>query len=145
MKIRINGKLGIKASGQIAHDKGLLPGGHVQKTIDNEVIKQIEPFVPRRDGGGYLAEDAFMSTIIGSGLIHQNGPYARFQDGGKVMIYEPTGSTWAPKYGAKVLTDRDLKYNGAPQRGAHYFRRMKEARGEVILGVAQKELERGKR
>lgn len=145
MKIQFNGKLNIKASGKIARDKGLRPGGKIQQFIDNEVIKQMEPFTPRRDGGGFLAEQAPRTgTVIGSGHIHVTGPYARFQYYGKVMIYEPTGSTWAPLYGHKIATDKDLKYNGGPQRGAHWFDRMKSARGQDILDGAQKLIDRGK-
>lgn len=144
MEIKFNGKFGIRASGQIAHDKGLLPGGRIQSFIDNEVIKQMEPFTPRRDGGGFLAEQApRIGTVIGSGHIIVSGPYARFQYYGNVMVDPDTGSTWAKKFGHKVVTDRPLQYNGGPQRGSHWFDRMKAARGQDILDGAQKLLDRG--
>lgn len=46
------------------------------------------------------------------------GPYARFLDAGKVWIYPPTGSTWAPKYEQKMPTDRDLKISTAVNKFA---------------------------
>lgn len=48
------------------------------------------------------------------------GPYARFQYGGKVMVDPDTGSPWARKGVKKVLTDRPLKY-ADPAATDHWF------------------------
>lgn len=59
----------------------------------------------------------------------------RFHD--KVMIYKPTGSTYAPANEGKIVIDKNLEYNGAPDRGAFYFERMKRAHEKDILKGAQ--------
>lgn len=38
----------------------------------------------------------------------------------------------------KQVTDIDLKYNGAPMRGAFWFERMKVDRGDDIVKGAEK-------
>ena len=43
----------------------------------------------------------------------------------------------------KKATDRDLIYNGAPMRGAHWFDRMKADRGQEIINGVQKMLNEG--
>lgn len=115
--------------------KRLQRGGPVQKFIDNEVMKQMSPMMPRDEG--HMIQSMITSTVIGSGQINVNTPYARFQHEGKVMIYEPTGSTYAPKNASKIVTARDLEYQGAPTRGAFYFERMKKAKKDQILKGAQ--------
>ena len=115
--------------------KGLQKGGPVQTFIDNEVMKQMSPMMPRDEG--YMIQSMITSTVIGSGVINVDTPYARFQHEGKVMIYEPTGSTYAPKDAKKIVTARDLQYQGAPTRGAFYFERMKKSKKDQILKGAQ--------
>lgn len=138
MNFEVHGRLGIIATDKMKKRRGLQPGGAVQRYIDNAVIKQMEPYIPRADNGGFLStKAALLGTKIGSGLVHMNGPYAKFQHYGKVMIYEPTGSTYAPRGEKKVVTETDLKYNGAPMRGAMFFNRMKAAKGQDILRGAQ--------
>ena len=57
-----------------------------------------------------------------------NAPHARYQYYGKVMVGR------APKR----LTNKDLTYEGAPQRGAKWFERMKaQNRNEILKGAAK--------
>ena len=88
-------------------------------------------------GSGTMIQSMITSTVIGSGYVNVNVPYARFTYYGKVMIYEPTGSTYAPKDEKKIVTQTNLKYQEAPTRGAFYFERMKEAKRVQILKGAQ--------
>lgn len=55
----------------------------------------------------------------------------------RLLQDEPTGSTYAPKDGKKIVTQTDLKYQEAPTRGAFYFERMKKAKRAQILKGAQ--------
>lgn len=64
------------------HDKwikkrGLQPMGRVQKYIDSEVIRRMEPYTPFLQG--VLKGSPTLQTKLGSGLIHQRQPYARRQ------------------------------------------------------------------
>ncbi len=48
-----------------------------QKFIDSECIKRMSTYTPRRTG--VLIKSATIGTVIGSGEIHQQTPYARRQ------------------------------------------------------------------
>ncbi len=134
--MQFNGKLEIKATDIIKKGRGLQEGGPVQKFIDSEVIRLMAPYTPRQNG--LLIDAATLGTRIGSGEVNQISPYARYQYYGKLMVSSITGSAWASKGEKKVLTDIDLKYNGAPMRGAFWFDRMKADKREDILNGARK-------
>lgn len=46
-----------------------------QKWLDNEVLKDCEPYVPFRTGN--LARSGQLGTKLGSGKVIYNAPYAR--------------------------------------------------------------------
>ncbi len=135
MHFTIHGNMDISLKDFARKRKGLQRGGPVQRFIDNEVMKQMSPMMPR--ASGTMIQSMITSTVVGSGMVNVNAPYARFMYYGKVMVYEPTGSTYAPLNGKKIVTSTDLKYQGAPTRGAFYFERMKKAKREQILKGAQ--------
>lgn len=118
--------------------KALAVGGPVQRWVDNEVIKLNAPYTPFLSGG--LVGSATRGTVIGSGEVRYIEPYARFQYYGKVMVDPNTGSTWAPRHGTKVVTAQNLKYRGAPKRGAFWFDRMIADHKQDIINGATKEL-----
>lgn len=55
--------------------RGLENGGDVQKTIDSEVLRRSDPYVPFRSGA--LKKSGTTGTKIGSGEVIYNAPYAR--------------------------------------------------------------------
>lgn len=57
--------------------RGLNPMGRVQKYIDSEVMRKMDPYTPHLSGT--LKDSPLLQTKIGSGLIHQKQPYARRQ------------------------------------------------------------------
>lgn len=65
----------IKPTVQLLRERGIEKGGKVQKYIDSEVIRCMDPFVPFKDG--FLKKSAILGTIIGSGRIKYTAPYAR--------------------------------------------------------------------
>lgn len=101
-----------------------------------QIEKDTRPFVP--------AETLSLSnrTQVREQLVIYPGPYARFLYFGKVMIYEPTGSTFAPKYGKKVLTDRNLVFSKAVHGQAqdHWFEASKAQNLEKWKRIAAKEM-----
>ena len=135
MHFEIKGKLDIGMEDFAKKRAALQRGGPVQCFIDSEVMRYMSPLMPRQDGT--MISSMITNTVVGSGYVNVATPYARFQHEGKVMIYEPTGSTYAPKNGKKSVTDKNLEYNGAPDRGAFYFERMKRAHEKDILKGAQ--------
>ncbi|MBP3441703.1 MAG: hypothetical protein J6L62_02765 [Clostridia bacterium] len=112
-------KVDFSDAAKVLENHGLEKGGRVQAFFTSEVMRRSDPYVPFSSGP--LKNTAEM-TADKDGIVY-NQPYSRFHWYGKVMIYEPTGSTWAPKYGQKVVTDRVMKYQGAPLRGPHWVTR----------------------
>lgn len=128
----------MKGDQALIRERGLQPYGRTQKFIDQEVIRLMAPYTPMLTGA--LEKSATSGTRIGSGEIHQNTPYARYQYYGKLMVSSLTGSAYATHGESKVLTDKDLQYNKSkhPQAGPYWFERMKADKKEQILRGAQK-------
>ena len=57
--------------------RNLQPGGKVQKYIDSEVIRCSDPYIPMLSGD--LKKSHHPATIVGSGLVTYDTPYARRQ------------------------------------------------------------------
>lgn len=135
--MEFNGHLEMNDLNQLLHDRGLLPNERVQKYVDQEVIRLMDPYTPNLSGT--LIKTATISTKIGSGEIRQNAPYARYQYYGKLMVSPLTGSSWS-RGEAKVLTDKDLQHNNSKNAlaGPFWFERMKADKKEQILREAQK-------
>lgn len=101
-----------------------------QTWLDNEVLKDSAPYVPRLTGE--LEQSGARGTKIGSGEVIYNSPYARYPYYGKVMIGP------APKQ----VTDTDLVYStqSHPAAGSFWFERAKAickrkwVRGVKLLG-----------
>lgn len=97
-----------------------------QKYVDNECLRHCDKLVPFRTG--LLKKSGILGTIIGSGELNYLAPYSRYQYYGKVMVGHPP----------KRVTDRPLKYQFAPKRGAFWFERMKVQHKDQILKGASK-------
>lgn len=111
-----------------------------QRALDRQVLTDMVPFMPMESGHLVNETMAMNEPNIGSGeLILDTTEYARFLYHGKEMIYEPTGSTWAPAGETKVVTDITLNYNKAahPNAGPEWFERAKEAKKRTWLKVAR--------
>lgn len=133
-------KLNMRPTSEILARRGLEPGGAVQRYIDNEVLRRNEPYVPMSlgQGGGALKKSGTLATVIGSGEIVYDAPYARYTYYGKLMVSEKTGSAWAKQDEKKVVTDKDLTYHGGGLRGAFHFERMKaDHKDDILRGAAR--------
>ena len=106
-----------------------------------QVMKDTDKYVPARSGSLTMR-----THIENNNTIVYPGPYARFLYYGKVMIYEPTGSTFAPKGEHKVVTDRDLVMHKTMHSLAtsHWFEVSKAANTEKWLRVAGRLMEDGR-
>lgn len=96
---------------QILQRRGLEKGGQVQQCVDSEIIRLCDPYTPKKDN--ILIDSATIHTVIGSGKIIWDTPYARR------WYYQPA------------------HFNGAPMRGNYWFDRMIRAGGrEKIVRLA---------
>lgn len=105
-----------------------------ENIVGQQVIKDTAPFVPALTGSLTIR-----TRLDGNKIIYP-GPYARFLYYGKVMVDPQTGSTFAPKGGTKVLTNRDLVFSKAmhPQAQSHWFEASKAQNMEKWVRVADK-------
>ena len=108
---------------------GLEEGGRVQQTIDSEVLRICDPYLPFDQGG--LKKSGTGNTVIGSGEVIWKTPYAHYVYEGIVYV-DPekncagfmTENGWrSRKNVTKVPTERKLQYNEAPMRGSHWVDR----------------------
>ena len=100
-----------------------------QQYIDNEVLRLSDPYLPMQSG--MLKKLGILGTVLGSGEVVWNGPYARYLYYGKLMVGR------APK----KLTGTNLTFHGgrnSPPRGAFWFERMKADKKDQILRGAAK-------
>lgn len=141
----LNGKLEMKPVSAVLKERGLEPGGRVQKFVDQEVIRLMAPYTPFLNGE--LERSATQSTVIGSGEVKQNTPYARYQYYGEIFgpnipIFEGGQLVGfrSPKGQKKHPTGRPLKYNTSkhPLAGKMWFERMKADHRQDILDGARK-------
>jgi hypothetical protein len=126
----------------IMKNHGLTGGGRVQQVIDSECLRYMQPYIPMETG--VLASAATIGTVIGSGKITQNTPYARYLYYGELYVdpytgkgcfYDPkTGRKWSRPKTQKVPSGRRLNYSTAvnPQAGSHWFQRMVKDHGDDI-------------
>ena len=138
----INARLELDDLNAILQKRGLAPGGRVQKVVDEAVLRYCAPKVPFDTG--YLIRIALQASAIGQGLIVYATPYARYLYYGQ--IYGPNipvfeggelAGFFSPPGQAKHPTGRPLTYQGAPERGAYWFERMKaEHRDDIIEEAA---------
>jgi len=97
---------------QILRNRGLEYRGQVQKFIDSECLRLTAPKIPKDTGA--LIESGTINTVIGSGEVIYNTPYARR------WYYMPA------------------QFQGAPERGNYFFARMAQQYKEQILAGAKK-------
>lgn len=109
----IHGKLVMmKTTPELKQLRKIQDKGPVQRIIDSEVIRRMDPYTPFRKG--YLKGSPIRHTNFGSGEIVQETPYARRH------YYNIGGAT----------------FQGAPMRGSHWFERMKADHRDSILRTA---------
>ncbi len=96
-------------TGEIIAKRGLQKGGRVQKFVDSEVMRCMEPYMPKQTGT--MIDSMIIATRIGSGEVVVNTPYAR-----------------------KV--SRKARKNGL--RGSRFFERMKaDCKDDILRGAAE--------
>lgn len=133
--MQLNGKLILNPDIQQVYKSKF---AKAQQFVDSECIELVIPYTPMLSG--QMMQSATRGTVIGSGEIKYNSPYARYQYYGKLMISSVTGSSYARKGESKVLTGKDLRYNKSkhPRAGKLWFERMKADRKEQILKGAER-------
>lgn len=142
--MRIKARLYLPSVEEMIKNCGLSEKGRVQQYIDNFVLEQSEPYMPKKEG--ILIESGPKSTDIGSGQIIWNVPYAHYMYEGKLMVSPTTGSSWAKKNEQKVYDEppKTLDYHsGDSNRKDHWFDRMIADKKEELIEGCQKIVDGG--
>ena len=125
-------------------------GEAVQKQVDESVLKYCEPYLPF--DRGILRDSGYTATVIGSGKVIWDTPYARYQYYGKLMVdpvyrvgafYNPNYGFWSRRGVQKELTEKPLNYHGGGLRGSHWASRMWADRKRDIINEAKAVVGRG--
>ena len=105
-----------------------------EHAVAAQAEKDTSPYVPMLTGS------LNARTQVDGGNIIYPGPYARYLYYGKLMVDPTTGSSYAPKGGTKVLTDKNLVFNQAShsQAQSHWFEASKAQNLGKWLRVADK-------
>lgn len=128
-------KFSVDVSGMDAVKNALAKAcSRAENVVAQQVMKDTTPFVPAVTGS--LTQ---RTRVVGNEVIYP-GPYARFLYYGKVMVDPTTGSTYAPKGGTKVVTDRNLVFKTKmhQQAQSHWFDASKAQNMEKWVRVADK-------
>lgn len=109
-----------------------------QTAVAIQAQKDTSPYVPALTGS------LDQRTRVDENQIIYPGPYARYLYYGKLMVDPDTGSSYAPKGGTKVLTDKNLVFNKAMHSQAqdHWFEASKAENMDKWLRVAGKAVKR---
>lgn len=122
MKIKVDAKLKFNITDKkFLAERNLQLGGEVQRYIDTECLRLMEPYVPFRTGA--LTRSGETLTQIGSGKIR----------------YSAKGSSGGKSYAARLYYNPQFNFNKAfhPQAGAYWFDRMKDNHKQDILRGAK--------
>ena len=124
-------KLEMKPIATILARLGIDKNGRVQRFLTETVNRRITRYMPFRTG--VLATK--LKFVSSPTEITVNGPYARYQYYGKVMVGKPP----------KQVTDIDLNYDKTkhPNAGPFWDRRMMAAEKDVIVREVQAYIRRG--
>lgn len=128
-------KVSVKTAGIIDLDVKLAEGcAQAKHAVAVQVRKDTSPYVP------FLTGSLDNRTRVIENTVLYPGPYARFLYYGKLMISPENGSSYAPKGGTKVVTDKNLVFNtsGHAQAQAHWFESSKVENLDKWMEVAKK-------
>ena len=105
-----------------------------EHTVALQVRKDTSPYAPALTG------DLDRRTRVDGSKVIYPGPQSRYLYYGKLMVDPETGSSYAPKGGTKVLTDKDLVFSKAVhgQAQSHWFEASKAENLEKWVRVSDK-------
>lgn len=115
-------------------DKLMQSSSKAEHTLAIQIRKDTSPYVPALTG------DLDRRTRVDGSRIIYPGPESRMLYNGKLMVDPKTGSSYAPKGGTKVVTDKDLVFSKVMHDKAqsHWFEASKAENLEKWVRVADK-------
>jgi hypothetical protein len=127
-------------------DRLMQASSEAEHILAVQIRKDTSPYVPALTGSldtrtrieGF--SDAGLGPGTGGSMIVYPGPYARYLYYGKLMVDPTTGSSYAPKGGTKVVTDKNLVFSKSmhAQAQSHWFEASKAQNLEKWVRAADK-------
>ena len=127
-------------------DRLMQASSEAEHILAVQIRKDTSPYVPALTGSldtrtrieGF--SDAGLGPGTGGSMIVYPGPYARYLYYWKLMVDPTTGSSYAPKGGTKVVTDKNLVFSKSmhAQAQSHWFEASKAQNLEKWVRVADK-------
>ena len=107
-----------------------------QKYLDNQIIRDTEPYVPFESGD--LRTSARNGTKLGSGRIVYRRPYAHYLYRGLAMVGKESRSAWAKKDEPKVYSGKILNYRTEGTGNEWFEKSKKDNLQSWIKGVKER-------
>lgn len=126
-----NGSIKIKISGRRIQQNL----AKAQRYLDGQVLEDSNKYVPFRNGE--LRRSGIRNTVIGSGTVQWNTPYAHYQYKGKDMIGTVTKRHWAARGEPKEYNGKKLRYHTAGTSGS-WFEKAKKVHGKDWVKKAKR-------
>jgi len=126
-------KIKMDSAGKIEKRLGINLGGKANIFLRDEVDRLCDPYVPMNTGTLKNTK-----TYPNSHSIKYIQPYAHYMYKGKVAM----GSS-KPAGVKRSISNKSLKFQGAPKRGAEWDKRMMNDKGSQVERDLQKYIKRG--
>lgn len=117
------------STSRILASRGLGGTNKARKYLASEIVRLSDPYVPMQQGA--LKNQRQISSN-GAEIVYTQ-PYAHYQWYGEVMAGRPP----------KSYTGREIKYSGAPTRGARWTERMMIDKGHEIEKNVENYIKKG--
>lgn len=126
-------KIKLDSAGNIEKRLGINIGGKATIFLRDEVSRLCDPYVPMNTGTLKNAK-----VYPNSHSIKYVQPYAHYMYKGKVAM----GSS-KPEGVKRSISDKDIKYQGSPKRGAEWDKRMMDYNKDKVIKDVQNYIKRG--
>lgn len=126
-------KIKLDSAGKIEKRLGIDIGGKATTFLRDEVARLCDPYVPMDRG---ILKNT--KTYPNSHSIKYVQPYAHYMYKGKVAM----GSS-KPAGVKRSISNKPIKYQGAPKRGAEWEKRMMSDNKEKVIKDVQNHIKRG--
>lgn len=83
----------------ILQRRGLDDSGRVQRFVDSEVMRVMDPYMPK--DWGTMINSMYLATTVGSGEVRVNTPYAH-----RRLLFARNNGLRGPNYFARMKADR---------------------------------------
>lgn len=136
MKVNYTAEIKLNNYKEISKKHGLDEEGDVTEFFRNKVDTYSDPYIPYSSGSDIHLKK--FKTYPDKSTIQYEAPYAHYHFVGKKAIgpSKPLGVK-------RVISDIDMKYQGAPKRGPNWAERMMNDKEQDIIKDVQEFIDNG--